>query len=113
MGYLLSSAIKMQGGVSGPTLTVTINNFTGDGELKAYKNGSLYTTITTGSANVPIVAGDTFYITINGSGGQNSWLYTINGVNSGSGSGPTLVTSTTYTASGSNIYVLIGTADVV
>jgi len=103
MGYLLSSAIKMQGGVSGPTLTVTINNLTGDGELKAYKNGSLYTTITTGSANVPIVAGDTFYVKVF-SGDTAAWQYYVNNVFTASAQNFGVSTSTTYTASGTNIY---------
>jgi len=106
MGYLLSSAIKMQGGVSGPTLTVNfILDDTGGSSVQVYKNSLLYTTLLTvgDSVNVPIVAGDTFYVKVF-SGDTAAWQYYVNNVFTASAQNFGVSTSTTYTASGTNIY---------
>jgi len=109
MGKLLSSAIKMQNGsVAVPTLTINWTELYLGGSVEVYKNGTYYGSPTSGTPlNVPIVAGNTFYITvIPAFDGIGSYSYYVNNslVTSGFAFGPGSVTSATYTASGTNIY---------
>lgn len=110
MGKLLSSAIKMQNGsVANPTLTVNFTEFYAGGVVEVYKNGVYYGSPTSGvPLVVPIVAGNTFYITlIPAFDGTFSYNYNVNGslITSGFVFGPSSLTTTTITASGTNAYV--------
>lgn len=66
MGHLLSSAIKMQSGVSTATLKYELFAGGNPGTFQIYKNGSLYQIMTTDTSlvTVTLTAGDTFYATI-------------------------------------------------
>jgi len=103
MGKLLDLGIQASQ-KTGPTLTVNYSQLTG-GFCNAYKNGSLYGAIINGSNVIPIVSGDTFYVTATpDSGGYVNYAFYINNVLQTSGSIFGTYTSATYTASGSNIY---------
>jgi hypothetical protein len=110
MGKLLSSAIKMQNGsAASPTLVVNFIEYYAGGVVEVYKNGSYYGSPTSGTPlNVPIVAGNTFYITlIPAFDGTFTYAYKVNGstITSGLVFGPSTLTTTTITASGTNAYV--------
>lgn len=110
MGKLLSSAIKMQNGsAANPTLTVNFIEYYSGGVVEVYKNGSYYGSPTSGvPLSVPIVAGNTFYIKlIPAFDGTFTYAYKVNGstITSGLVFGPSTLTTTTITASGTNIYV--------
>lgn len=109
MGKLLSSAIKMQGSVAvaNPTLTITWTEGGTGGSTDVYKNGFYFGSPTPSVAfNVPIVAGDAFYVVVNSEfNGSASYNYFVNGSNIASDfviNGA--VVSATYTASGTNAY---------
>jgi hypothetical protein len=107
MGNLLSSAIKMQNGaVANPTLVVNFTDFAGAGSCDAYKNGSLFGSVTSGTPlTVPIVAGDTFYLIISAPfTGFCSATYYINAVSQGTQTTTSTLTTTTRTATGTNAY---------
>jgi hypothetical protein len=107
MGRLLSSAIKMQGGeVANPTLVINFTDFAGGGGCDAYKNGSFFSSVTSGTPlTVPIVAGDTFYLEISAPfTGFCSATYYINAVSQGTQTTFTSLITTTRTASGTNAY---------
>ena len=81
MGKLLSSAIKMQNGsVASPTLTVNFTELYAGGAVDVYKNGVYYGSPTSGvPLNVPIVAGNTFYLVlIPAFDGTESYSYYVN-----------------------------------
>ena len=110
MGYLLSSAIKMQGGsAASPTLTVNWTELSPGGSVNVYKDTIYVGTPTPGVPfNVSLVAGiSTFYVeVISPFMGTASYTYYVNGVfvTSGFSFGGT-VTSATYGATGTNAYV--------
>jgi hypothetical protein len=92
--------------LSNPTLTINWTDVPIGGAVDVYKNGVYYGSPTSGVAfNVPIVAGDTFYITIIPAfGGDGSYDYYVNAGLIASGFNIVEFSSATYTASGSNIY---------
>jgi hypothetical protein len=93
-----------------PTLTInwTREPNVGSAAVDVYKNGVYYGSPTSGVAfNVPIVAGDTFYITIipeSVLGAYGSYDYYVNGGIQANGYNTVEFSSATYTASGTNIY---------
>ena len=98
----------MQGGAN-PTLNVVFVLDEVGGSVQVYKNSILFTTLLSEgeSVNVPVVAGDTFYVVVN-SGGNASWVYYINGTFISNGTGFAIRTSPTYTVSGTNAYLMEG-----
>jgi hypothetical protein len=105
MGHLLSSAIKMQGSAPvGPTLTVNFYFNDVDGATTVRKNGSIYAILFTqgDTVNVPIVAGDTFSVRVDGS--ACGWTYYINDIVTAGNATFGFTQSPTYTASDTNIY---------
>ena len=116
MGHLLSSAIKMQGSVvANPTLIVNFTEYYAGSSVEVYVNGSYYGSPTSGTPlNVPIVAGNNFYITlIPAFDGTSTWAYYVNAsyVTGGFVFGPSSYTTPTITASGTNAYVYNTTHD--
>jgi hypothetical protein len=116
MGRLLSSAIKMQNGVvANPTLIVNFTEYYSGGVVEVYVNGVYYGSPTSGTPlNVPIVAGNNFYITlIPAYDGTFTWNYNVNAsyVTGGFVFGPSTYTTATITASGTNAYVYNTTHD--
>lgn len=105
MGNLLSSAIKMQNGaVANPTLVV---NFTQEygGACGISKNNLFYASAVPGANIVPIVAGNTFQISVEAAfEGSCFFSYYVNDVLITSGFSFTYIESGVYTASGTNAY---------
>jgi hypothetical protein len=112
MGHLLSSAIKMQGGVvANPTLVVNFTQNYG-GACGIAKNGVFYGSAVPGANIVPIVAGDTFQIGIEAAfEGSAIYVYYVNDVFITSGFTFSSLDSAIYTASGTNAYRFEVTTD--
>ena len=107
MGHLLNMGIKMQRAAATPTLTINWTDVPTGGAVDVFKNDDYYGSPTSGVAfNVPIVADDTFYITIIPAfQGDGSYSYFINGGFVTSGFNTVEFSSATYTASGLNSYM--------
>ena len=116
MGNLLSSAIKMQGGVvANPTLVIDYIDYSVEPgpSVAVYKNGLLFGFVTSGvQLSVPIVAGNTFYLQITAPMfGFINADYFFNLAYQTTFSTNTTTNTTTITASGLNAYYYNVVAD--